>query len=74
MIKDIKLTVSAVFCDECGDDVHSYDGWEYVEDEGKHYCVDCAYKLGKITKKRWLELNGICVDDRYIKNWEIAHE
>lgn len=71
MIKDIQLTVSAIFCDRCGEDVHNYEGWPYVEDEGKHYCPDCAYKVGKLTKREWCNMNGIFIDDRYIKNLEI---
>ena len=77
MIKDIQLTVSAVFCDKCGEDVHSYDGWPYYEDgedENKHYCIDCAYRLKKISKREWLERHGVCVSDRAMKYWDIVPE
>lgn len=74
MIKDIQLTVSAVFCDRCGNDVHSYDGWEYIEDGGKHYCVDCAYRLKKISKGEWLERHGISASNRAMKSFDIVPE
>ena len=74
MIKSIELTVEAVFCDVCGEDVHSYDGWSYYEDEGKHYCPDCAYKSKVISKKEWCEINGICLNDRALKSVEICDE
>ncbi len=72
MVKDIQITVSAAFCDECGEDLHSYNGYSYVMDDGKDYCPDCAYKLKKITKKEWCNLHGIYLHDRYLKNLEIA--
>ena len=72
MIKDIEITVAAVFCDRCGKDVHRYEGWPYHEEGTEQYCPDCAYKLGKMSKKEWCRLHGICLDDRYLKNLEIV--
>lgn len=77
MIKDIQLTVSAIFCDRCGEDVHSYDGWPYYEDdedENKHYCIDCAYRLKKISKSEWLEMHGVSASNKETKHWDIVPE
>lgn len=72
MVKDIQITVSAAFCDECGEDLHSYEGWTYFHIDGNDYCPDCAYKLKKITKKEWCYSTGICLSDRALKRVEIA--
>jgi hypothetical protein len=56
MIKKIQLTVNAVFCDRCGEDLHSYEGWGYVENEdgSKHYCEECALKVGALSPLDWV--------------------
>ena len=54
MIKTIQLTVKAVFCDECGEDLHSYDGWGYVKKGLKHYCEECALKTGVLSPLDWV--------------------
>lgn len=74
MIKNIQITVEAVFCDECGKDLESYNGFPYVTAGEKHYCLDCAYKLKEITKKEFFELHGICVAERLLKNVEMVRD
>ena len=72
MTKDIQITVEAVYCDECGKDVQSYNGHAYFSIDGKDYCVNCAYKLHLISKREWCNLNGIGLSDRAIRNLEIV--
>ena len=55
MIKKIQLTVDAAFCDECGEDLHSYEGWGYVELEGKHYCEKCGLRVGALDPLEYVE-------------------
>ena len=74
MTKDIQITVQAVYCDDCGEDVKSYNGCPYVEDNGRQYCSKCAYKRGIISKKEWCELNGIGLSDRAIEKMEISFD
>ncbi len=49
MIKKIQLTVDAAFCDECGKDLHSYEGGEYVDAGNKQYCEKCGLRVGAYT-------------------------
>lgn len=72
MIKDIQITVEAVYCDECGKDVQSYNGHPYHIEDNKHFCLNCAYKLKQISKREWCNLNGIGLSDRAIRNLEIV--
>jgi hypothetical protein len=46
MIKKIQLTVDAAFCDECGEDLHSYEGWGYIHKGDKQYCEKCGLRVG----------------------------
>lgn len=61
MIKKIQITVTAAFCDDCKRDLHSYDGWGYVDDEKNHkqYCYDCGLKNGTASALEWLNAHGI---------------
>lgn len=71
MIKDIQITVTTAFCDNCGEDLQIYNCFPYYEVDDHQYCPDCAYKLGHISKKEWCKINGICLNDRYLKKVEI---
>lgn len=48
MIKKIQITVDAAFCDECGKDLHSYEGWGYVDTGDKQYCEECGLRVGAL--------------------------
>lgn len=66
MIKQIKYTVDAVFCDNCGKDLESYLGHGYISNDEiqKDYCYDCALKLGKMSALDWLEAHGIYIYEK----------
>lgn len=54
MIKKIQLTVKAAFCDECGKDLHSYDGWGFVNTGNNQYCEECGLKVGALKPLDWV--------------------
>ena len=72
MVKEIEITVKTTYCDVCGEDQHDYDGgFPRISKNGRDYCLDCAYKLGLITKREWCENHGISMTDRQLKSLEI---
>ena len=43
-------------CDSCNCEV--YDSWpRYEGEDGTVYCPDCAFKLGLISDKDWMQMN-----------------
>lgn len=75
MIKKIQLTVDAAFCDECGEDLHSYEGWGYIDIrvEGKHYCEECALRIGVLDPLFWINKHNPTTRE-YYKAELVGHE
>lgn len=74
MYKKIQITYVAAFCDVCKEDLHSYDGWPYVEADGNQYCEECALKVGVLPPLEWVKRHNAIARDYYtaeMKNGEI---
>ena len=74
MFKDIQITVKTAFCDNCGEDVQIYRGFPYVDEGGKQYCPKCAYALGILSKREYLEMNGMHFGPMDLEKVEIAND
>lgn len=62
MIRNIQIQIKEAFCDDCKKDLHTRDGWGYVQDgDEKHYCYDCAVKRGLLEPLEWINLHGCCL-------------
>lgn len=72
MTKFIQIMVENHYCDVCGEDLESYNGHPYYSEDGKDYCLDCAYKAKIITKREWAESHGILLSDRALKHIEVS--
>ena len=46
-------------CCQCGALTHEEEGWPYYEDDRRHYCLDCALKIGAVDPHTWLKLHGL---------------
>ena len=70
MIKKVKIEVDAVFCDCCGEDLHSYDGWPYVDTGNMQYCEDCALRVGAMTPLEWVNAHKFTTRKYYKAEFE----
>lgn len=71
MTKIIKITVENKYCDVCGEDLQTYEGFPYISENGKDYCLGRAYKNHIISKREWAENHGILLSDRALKHLEV---
>lgn len=60
----IKLPVKAAFCDCCHKDLHSYEGWPYIDTGEKQYCEACALKCGALSPLEYVNKHE-CTTRRY---------
>lgn len=71
MRKTITLEIEELYCDSCGIDLETKNGFPHVSEDDKDYCLTCAYKKGIITKKEWAEAHGLYLSDRKLKWLEV---
>lgn len=71
MDKKIMIEIETKICDVCGKDLEIYDGHPYVSEDGRDYCLDCAYKKRIISKHTWAESHGIILSAKEIRNLEV---
>lgn len=65
MYVKIKLLMVAAFCDGCKKDLHSYDGWPYIDTGDHQYCEKCALKTGVITPLEYANSNSFIGREYY---------
>lgn len=59
---DFMVKVCIYECNKCGIEIDERDNLYWIENNNIHYCKDCAFKLGKIDSKTYLNGIGINVD------------